>query len=473
MKEIATEINSHSFSRRHLLTRILPGAAIAVSSPAFLSCNGPKNSGETLQPEPTATETTGASTKLSYADVDIYLDKNYLPLRYIRKNVGEDRFRPITSFDRDTVLAIRDKAISSGEPQLLEAIAVNKSLATHISPEHPRVKELPKDTLPEDEVARRGVNIIQAKQTTLHVRQTAFEPGGPLDSFNNTGRKLRIILVDGPVVHTAFMEDPKYDGVKRAVKTWEKLNKAEVPANPEVMRKFLITTSQKRLEVIRLGLSSSTLQSAEKIDLEMDLMKQQQIAAEIQNISGEELIRKYLVQLNAREAAGLYDRYFAPDEEAVFVAAGRSIAKSKWIVGFNSSGEFVNFIFSDPIDYDYTPNPSQTYPNPNDFQLNPTASPDNPRSYPYGGETISLVLEHELMHDKLIEQARRERRRENHSEYDTDMAAMDLVRKGSEKWITSSFTDDSGYFFAWSVPEDYGGGYIITKNLKTSSTHAA
>lgn len=465
MTERLSGSNSHKITRRNLLTRVLPGALAAAGATTGLSaCSDIEAGKKWLETGEVMYRTA------SYGNVTLFTDKNGLPLYYIEKR----GFVPIvTPFSRPGVEAIRNEAMKTGSPRILATIPVRlKREESNPTPEHPLISELPGDTLTQEEAMKRGVRIIQGKETTLHIRETAFEPGGPLEAFNNTGRKLRIVLVDGPKVHTAFMTDPKYNGVKKNMERYEKMADRQIPQDPEVMRTALLESARYRLQNNHDSLTVANVTTDEKTNAEKDLMSQQQTITNIQNASQEELTQRYL-SFRYFSDVGEYDQFFAPDEEAVFIAAEKPIQHTQWILGFNSSGEFINIHFDDPTVSDLTPKPSQTYPNPADFKLNPLARPDFPNTYPYGGQSIGLALDHELMHDKLIEQARRKKEIPDFSEYDTDMAAMGIEGGGSQRWIDSGFTDNSGYFFVWSVPQENGGGYIITKKLNSSGSKNA
>lgn len=96
-----------------------------------------------------------------------------------------------------------------------------------------------------------------------------------------------------------------------------------------------------------------------------------------------------------------------------------------------------------------------SFPDPNEFMINPDASPNNPKSYPYGGVTPGFTLRHEIAHAKFLNGSLFP----NNSEYDTDMEAMRGIREAWNKWQASGKKDDSGYYFAL---RDNNGRYILT-----------
>lgn len=97
------------------------------------------------------------------------------------------------------------------------------------------------------------------------------------------------------------------------------------------------------------------------------------------------------------------------------------------------------------------------------------ASPDKPESYPYGAQTAGLTLRHESAHDEFIAQKFMKGEAPHYSEYDTDMKAMETIRNAWERWERSEFTDNSGYYFIFSLPE---GGYILTENKSPTNSTA-
>ncbi len=449
-------------SRRRFLTRTLPGGLLTVGSlTALSSCGDEKSASSTPTSEtPSPTEPKKSRSFLRYENITLLIEDG-LPVNYTVSPTDMYGLPFTVDFDQTEVTAKRNEAINSGAPQIVNILEAGSTpkISTY-SREHPFIKDLPSDTLPDEEVAQRGVRIIQGKDTHLSVRKAAFEPGGPLDAFNSTGRKLRIILVDGPTIHSNYMQDPKYTKeVLASVKRSEK----PLPSTEE-MRQSLMDQTQALLTASE-GYKT-LLSPTEFATIEASILKNMAIAQRLTVETAGEITDRYIASLPGR-AAGQYDQFFLRDEEAVFVSAGSGKTTKNLIIGFGSDGNLLFPIDGTPYLSDYRPKPENTYPNPNDFELNPQASPDNPDSYPYAGQSIGFVLLHELMHDRLTEQQYLKKMKENHSEYDTDMAAMDIVRNGSTKWVDSGFTDNSGYYFAFNVPQEFGGGYIITKKLGT------
>ena len=84
-----------------------------------------------------------------------------------------------------------------------------------------------------------------------------------------------------------------------------------------------------------------------------------------------------------------------------------------------------------------TPKGKDSHPNPADFLVNPKATSDDPKSYPYSGQTAGQSLRHELEHDLLIKQNFIEGKGLDYSEYNTDVGAMNGIQEAWEKWEKS------------------------------------
>ena len=159
----------------------------------------------------------------------------------------------------------------------------------------------------------------------------------------------------------------------------------------------------------------------------------------------------------------------------IFIAVGKSRRPQRdTVLYFTHDGkiriETNNMVYNTR---DRSPQGKQTYPNPKDFAINSWSSPDNPDSYPYGGDQkpgdqkLGFSLRHELTHHELVGKRLINNQPVDASEYNTDIKAMETIRQAWEKWEKSGFTDNSGYYFAFSLPE---GGYILTENKSSPDT---
>lgn len=198
----------------------------------------------TLEPTPTPFPTitpTAISTKspeiqervpekfLELSDgTKIVLDSTGLPLKYTLSN-GHEVF-----FSKTEMEKLREQATTSKEPEIIHMFPLGEDATPRItnlafldyiesernersasyadkgySDKHPRTVILPKDVLPSEELEKRGVEIIQPENTSLHIRAGAFEKGGPLADFNKSGRKLTIVLVNGLTIDPYYMQDIK------------------------------------------------------------------------------------------------------------------------------------------------------------------------------------------------------------------------------------------------------------------------
>lgn len=82
------------------------------------------------------------------------------------------------------------------------------------STEHPLSKEKPEDVLTKEELAQRGIEIIQTEEVKLHIRPGAFKKGALLEAFTPSGkRNLIIALVDTSRLKLEDFEDPVYNKI--------------------------------------------------------------------------------------------------------------------------------------------------------------------------------------------------------------------------------------------------------------------
>lgn len=413
-------------------------------------------------------------------DIKITIDEEGFPVKYVLPD-GKEVF-----FDRDEVRKIRTRAMSSNEPEIITAVLLNDKATVEFnySSEKPQARQLPKDVLTKEELEKRGIEIIQADNANLYIREGAFAEGAPLEAFNKTGGKLIIALVDGPVVSSYLMSDPKYAYVKA------RLLQEPGIEDPKIKEESIAQYREKEVEKgerILERLRQKAKELAEKIKTlqnpNQDLLKELSNTKNLildykfwvyidKNMTDKDILAK--IASRSSDAAGLYspggigqNSPFSPP--IIFLAVGGVGDQEYRTVYFTPEGR-VNV--SEPtvfLNIDSRPLPSQTHPNPKDFKINKSASPENPRHYLYGGQTPGQSLRHDLKHDV---QAREQWIKEGklpdlneYNEYKADMKAMDGIREAWEKWQGSGFTDNTGYPFVFSLPE---GGYIFTKHRPSS-----
>lgn len=445
--------------REAILKKILgkKGGSIAMAGALFLASVGCGNTNANKPVDnfasPTPIEDTGASTlkSLEYeypiGGIRVVVDKNGVPIKYKDQKGGE------FPLNRDEMLKARQKAIDTKEPEIAKVI--REEIPDIVIKGRPDeiLQDLPKDVVPENELARKGVTIIQPGNTHLYVREEAFGRGAPLEQFNATGRKLKIVLVNGPVVSSRYMSDSRYSQVRGLLGERDK----EVEEHKAEMVK---QTEQALADaILRLQQSKGDLKQEESAEMGVLALKLR--LYELNTLTTEQLLARVF---NGSDAAGFYlHRGYVDGEFAtvIFVSVGRTkIPDFLAIVAFDSKGKLLVSGVMPPFRMSLEPNPEHSYPNPKNFPLDPNASPNQPKSYPYAGQTPGFVLLHELYHDKLIGDRVSKGLSPIRNEYETDMGAMKWIEDGFNRWERSGRTDSSGYYFMFRLPHQ--PGYIVS-----------
>ncbi len=349
------------------------------------------------------------------------------------------------------------QARASGEPEVVDVVSLGLSdpyrpLPPAPSQKKPETKELPADVLSEEALTARGIRIIQSDQTQLFIRDGAFKKGELLADFNGSGRKLTIVLVDGPVVSSAYMVDSKYDSVRGYL--------SSLDAQIEVYRSEKVSMLNQALEEARKKLADSVAQGdSEHADFLREVIGSYKtsIFRYTRTASVSEIAQE--MESRNNEKGGLYAPPRADGTAVIFLAVGTSKNAETLDILVDSEGRISVYQSTSLSGQDERPEASDTHPAPEDFVWDPDASADDPSSYPYRMQTPGQGLRHEFFHDQLIEVGGRNGN-PNWSEYDTDMAAMQSIRQAHVRWVNSGFTDNTGYSFVFSLP---GGGFILTK----------
>jgi hypothetical protein len=406
-------------------------------------------------------ETTGSSGELGlslqlqdlryqpFGDIEIVVDeKTNLPVKYISPDGKE------VILDQEKIGKIKERAIVSGEPEIItEFMTIDEQQGNfqqegdNYSLEHPEVLELPGDVLSEEELLAKGIFILQPESTNLSIRKSAFEEDGPLVRFSDGSKKLNIILIDGGVLDEKYLNDPKYSDLIKCL--------PEESKSVKNYRNFLINHQVKILNNSRVQLKD--LQNQENVPKEqIDVILNQILTSKLKVFEYSKTFSDDQIRHEGHpEKGGEYLPQEVPTPTVViFLNNPRSFRFEP--LYFDSTGRVALGSYGQSKGSSI--NSEQTYPNPNDFQINKEASPDNPKSYPYGGISPGFALRHELTHDLHIN--------DNVDEYNTDMEAMQGISQAWNKWKDSGYTDNGGYCFVFSLSKEQGGGYILTENLK-------
>lgn len=445
--QVGSDFLGKSVSRRSLLAWGLKGAAVAAAYTAVGCEAAPK------KPDVVDVVTTPENA-LEVNGYKIFINGEGLPYKY-KDPAGQE-----TEFDIKAVQASRESALKREESEVVDLIPVPPSSfissTVSYSPDHPETSKLPDDVLSEAELREHGIKIIQADNTTLSIRKGAFENGGPLAQFDGK-RKLIIAVLDAPAVIYSAAQDSKYDEVRKLlhqkeiyVKNYRFVKVAQIEEEINNLRNDAS---------VKAAVGQDTLLSLKVLEYEYrHTITDEQIAFE--------------ASVDTAEAAG---QYFYPDisgitdTAVVFIAAGSYNRPSGLIRVFFDSNGNCQVDHTDDTEYiggDYSPQASQTYPDPLKFRFNKNAKADIPGSYPYGGQTAGQILRHELEHDELIAESTKP----NFSEYYTDINAMEEIRNARFSWLESGYKDNSGYCFVFSLND---GGYILTEGEEKPSDELA
>ncbi len=384
-----------------------------------------------------------------YWGVKVAFDKKSgLPVKYVLEDGKEVRF------DMEQMKKLREEALISGESQIATMILLDNAIQgnkrsygteSDYSIEHPKITDLPSDVLSEEELGSKGVSIIQAGNiTNLFIRRGAFEEGNSLAAFNNTGRKLTILLLDGSIIDPKYLVDPKYTNTVN--------NIPQENRSVKDRRDFMVKNAGANIDGIRQAIKK--LKESNKIvdqSLVELMFEQKKIGYRYKNLMSDEQIRNEYFD---PQAQGLYHLF--KDNTTIFLSLGGHAFN--YITVYITPKGFGRLSSETISGSEGHLSRRQTHPSPQDFIQNPNASADKPFSYPYGPQTPGLVLRHELGHNELERQ-----QKPIYSEYMADTIAMDGIRKAWDKWLTSGYKDNSSYYYVFQLPPEAGGGYILTR----------
>lgn len=270
---------------------------------------------------------------LSQGGIHVAIDVDGLPVNYTTPDGRQIKL------DRKTVLEVKKKAISLEESEIIDEVETNEDFSLkplkppldNFSPEHPGILTLPTDALSEEKLENKGVEIIQGKLTQLTIRENAFSKGAPLETFNNTGRHLKIVLADGPLVSRRYLLDPKYDQVRDLVPE----------TNTGEYRRAKIAEFEKKIDNDRQRFKQKAKESDDLFLLEVynNIVRGYKSSIFLyRQFTEDELL------LDMRSATRAGGMYFTPStpmgETIIFVAAGESptISQNRIEIFFDSKG---------------------------------------------------------------------------------------------------------------------------------------
>jgi hypothetical protein len=369
--------------------------------------------------------------------------------------------------DPEKIKALKETAATTHETQIIAVLDEPKPIETkkdfEQTDEKPIVSELPKDIVSDEELSLRGIKIIQTPGgTKLSIRKAAFNDGELLGNYKTKGdQKLTIVLVDNGYLSTTAMDDSRYDNYKDIIKK----NEAEV----YTYRQTNIARFEGYLETTRTELQKAIIgndpETAELLDLtllsiKLQILKYQQ-ATDAQ-------IR---IEAGITDMAGLYCTYSADGHPIIYIAVGNTeiteTNQNSKIILIDPKGQIqIQEELISAVNLNLQPTLEQSFPSPDDFKSNsdtapslPGETPDN--SYLYGGQSAGFAFRHELEHNLKIVQNPTGDPSFDQSEYRTDQAAMETIKKAYDNWISNG--DNSLYYFVFTNPD---GSIILTNNLQ-------
>lgn len=480
---ISDRFNRLAKKRKPLIAKFATKAALTTSAFALIISSG---CGNTQQTEPQVTpETTPLSTPvlpieptmivrptetpkpLEYDymdvsdDVKVAVDKEGLPVKYIVLSTNEEVY-----FDKEEMRKLREKAISSKEPEIIKMfLQIKPVLPSKFSykesnaDKHPKTLELSKDIVSEEDLRKRGITILQPENTNLFIREGAFAKGGILEDFNNEERRLNIVFLNGSTITQKYLNDPKYAEIidylpKRFLST-------------SYIRESNIDYAEKTLEFFRREPPDWWLERDQNhresffLDLKVNISRYKG-----ENSMTDEQIAKQAIDfLGWYVNKSLLPPTFENTSSFLFLSVDQNSYSSPTIF-FRQNGDVSVKNLKQDFRSNLFPATAQTHPDPDDFIMNSYASPEN-GVYIYDKNAHpGFVLRHEFGHRKLIEGRILGGEEPDFSEYSADKHAMQGIKEAWEKWVNSGYTDNTGYPFVFELPPEAGGGYILTRRKK-------
>lgn len=408
------------------------------------------------------------------------------PPTYTRNELGvpityDDQNNPLSYnlngeeiiIDQSQLKELQLKAKEQGLPQLLISVDAPLPFQTSLinnfenGIDRPKLTQAPEGLLSKEELSDRGITIIQGEEVKVYLRESAFLPGAPLDTFTPDGKNnLTIVLVDGPTISGQYMSDPKYDQVRPFITN-------NIDVNLERYRQSQIKYwHQKELDSIQQLQDMVKNNNLTMVYSIQNLIIYDQVTQlDLISASTEDLA----IASAKNDIGGLY----VPSTRTAYISVGSSeegtFSDTKVIIYIDKDGNIQTTNCSRlGGTSNFIPQESQNYPRPNDFsyfsqngESAPTEFPnqaqpyylptDTLTHYAYGGQTPGLVFRHELYHDWKTSAHPSDSYLWDRSEWSTDMSAMGDINRAFRQFEESNYEDDSLYWLIFEVK----GNFII------------
>ncbi len=447
--------------------RNLFAAGVLATTFGLRSANSANQIQHSGQSQETATPNSENQTEID--GVTVFFEKDGLPISY-------KVYDEVTIMSPDKIRDIKyliKRAKDKKEPQFLmnipgQDLPIGNSWQSN--PDRPYIDKMPSDVLTNEELKKYGVSqIIQGAETKLLIRKEAFEKGAILYDLLRAQSlkpsiKLRIVLVDGPVVAQDYMQDPRYDDVREFA-----FSRRE---GPDQYRDRHVNVLGANLQIAKTNLHKAQLthDSNKQTEAIYNIYNLETEIDDYQNASFEELMQK--INSDQNHSAGLYIEPKGVNGNGeqvatIFIAAGVSQPVQERLKLFADPDGKIYIAESLGITsefYDYRADESKGFPRQSDFRFNPNATAKN-NSYPYGAQDNEAGedLHHEIEHlRKITLLPQLDGITPDYSEYDTDIEAMTQVEKEYDTWKKNGYNPNQNpYPFVLKGGNDY---FQVTKN---------
>ncbi len=430
--------------RRFLRVATLALSGLALSAARIKVGRG----GNSDRKEPTGRELIKPTEdSYSIAGFKFFLNGEGLPYSYQTPAGG------LCTISVEDIRQTREKAIMLGEPELFGFFRSDlgtQDVQTETEA-RPFTIELPKDVVGEEELTSRGIKIVNTDETTLHIRRSAFEAGGPLEKHaEGVMKPLDIVLVDGPTVSGDYMKDPRYsiylDGMKRVDRF-----------GPDLVRPGTVRDKMREYNDFLTKQAMKDKDEPLQIRTKVYAALLETVTPEEWEVCDRALVATYGLYLDSEDSH--------TGKDTVFVAVGRGRAVSGVGISFDSTGQLrfvstgvsltrLKYFESFPDDSGLEPTGRQSHFDPSSVEDSGMFRRLMGYQYEFNGNPpAGFVLRHELVHTKLV----------GGPEKDADLEAMGGLATAWRKWEESGFTDDSGYCFVFSLSN---GGYMLAQGTR-------
>ncbi len=371
----------------------------------------------------------------------VYLNSEGLPEAYL----GQDGV--IVNFNVDEARKARDLARINGEEEVFKMFRVDvehlniTTTPADFSEKHPVEAYLPKDTLTDAELKKRGIEIIQSDYTELHIREGAFRDGELLSGYKDGKRKLIFVMIDEEVVSRHYLKDPKFNSVRELAAPYEDVD-------VEGLREKMVKGYNSEIDLNRKSLKDygSEEYYLSILDLKTFIYHTQHLmsAKELLDVS----IRS--AQLKSKDHQTVLGQYHQDTYDdkgnmtspaVIFVAMGEPPKSRDYLrIYFDKKGETVvdNFV-NRAEGSDVALSDLQALPGPNDIGRRSYIN-EAQDTYILDPDWPGVRIRHEASHNFLMAD-----QKEPASEYGADEEVIATFKRARDEFDRTG--DNSGYYF--------------------------